>query len=187
MAIYAFAGHHLKDPGAVYGNRKENQYTMKIRNRVVEFLKEKGITAKVDRDSDTLSQTISRIKPGSGSVLVEFHLDSSGEPEEGKERATGTSAFYSDNANKNSKELAKEFVDTTSKILGIKNRGALSEKKSNRGRLAILHTAAGIAVLVEVGFINNDEDMKALDDPKKFDELCKAYADLLEKADKLAV
>lgn len=79
--------------------------------------------------------------------------------------------------------MATEISQVTSNLLGIRNRGVISERQSNRGRLAILHTQSGISVLHEVGFISNKNDMKALD--QNIEILCATVAKILKKYDDL--
>lgn len=79
--IYLSAGHNKRlagaDPGAVYGNIKEADLTVELRDLIIEKLT--GLNAKfiTDSDDETLQAYIARIKPGSGSVLCELHFNSS--------------------------------------------------------------------------------------------------------------
>lgn len=177
MAIYVSAGHHLKDPGAIANGLQENQLTIRVRDRVIYFLKELGAKVFQDVDKETLNEYLARIKPGSGSVVCEFHFDAA------SPAATGTTVFYADNASDLSKNMAFDLAEDGAEKMGIKNRGAKSEKDSHRGKLGLLHTKAGIAALVEVGFITNSGDIDAFE--KNFDELCKAYAHTLYFYDQL--
>lgn len=181
LVTFPLAGHHNRDSGAVYNGRQENKETQKIRDCIVSHLKKMGVKVITDRDDRTLAQVIGDIKPGSASVLYEAHLDASTNPQ-----ATGTTCVVSTEsfaAKDNSYKMATEICETTSKLLGIRNRGVISEKQSHRGRLAILHTKSGISVLHELGFISNKNDMKALDE--NLDKVCEAIAKILKKYDDL--
>jgi N-acetylmuramoyl-L-alanine amidase len=170
MACYVSAGHHLKDPGAVANGLQENTLTIKVRDRVVEILKSKGITVFVDKDTETLAEYLGRIKPGDASVVIEFHFDAA------SPTATGTSSFYADGANQLSKDFARDIALTGSKTLNIANRGAHSESDSHRGRLGLVHKP-GACCLVEVGFITNTEDNRKFNE--NFEQLCQNYATVI--------
>ena len=79
--IYNSAGHHNLDSGAtaMYKGKliKENENTIIIRNKVSARLKERGYSFIVDKDTETLSAYLNRIKPGNGSVGCEHHLNAS--------------------------------------------------------------------------------------------------------------
>lgn len=170
--MFISAGHHKKDPGAVANGLKEADLTIRVRDRVVEFI-EHIMPGQVitDKDDETLAQYLQRIKPGNGSVVVEFHFDAASNSD-----ASGTSAFYADDASENSKSFARAMADVGATIMGIKNRGAHSETESHRGRLGLVHEA-GINCLVEVAFITNPKDIEKFE--QNFDTLCHAYANII--------
>src|SRR5690606_22801135 len=108
------AGHHIKDSGAVAIHKiherqitfLENKLTMEVRNGVVaSYNKLYGnLTVITDKDEETLSQYLNRIKTGNGSVVCEFHFDSSA-----NSQATGTTAIIGNDATKNDKDFATEL------------------------------------------------------------------------------
>lgn len=183
MAIYISAGHHKKDPGAIANGLREADLTVKVRNRVVQIIQgyngaeivadNKPWRVIVDDDKETLAEYLERIKPGNASVVVEFHFDAAANPD-----ATGTSTFYADDANLDSRKFAVDMAQAGSSIMGIRNRGAQNEKDSHRGRLALVHEP-GINCLVEVCFITNQYDIQRFND--HFEELCREYAKIIMK------
>lgn len=166
------------DPGAPGVNgRFEANETVKVRNRVVEILKAQGHTNIIqDADGESLSQYLTRIKPGSGSMVVEFHFNA------GVSEATGTETLIEIDGDKLDKAAAKEFSDSTARILGIKNRGVKTEADTRHKRLALMKEE-GIICLVEICFISNASDMAAFD--KHFEELCQEYATIIQKYEEL--
>lgn len=181
QVTFPLAGHHLKDPGASYNGRSENKETIRLRNTINANLAKVGIKFISDNDNQTLAQVIKTIKPGPASVLYEAHLDASVNAS-----ASGTTCVVSEESFKNkdlSYQMAVEICEITSKLLGIRNRGVISEKSSNRGRLGILHTKSGVSVLHEWCFISNPSDMKALD--ANYIKACEAIALILKKYDDL--
>lgn len=181
QVTFPLAGHHNRDSGAVYNGRFENKETQKIRDCVIKHLDKLGVKYIKDRDDRTLSQVIGDIRPGNASVLYECHLDASTNP-----NATGTTCVVSAKsfaAKDNSYKMASEICEVTSKLLKIRNRGVISERQSHRGKLAILHTKSGISVLHEMGFISNENDMKAIDE--NLEKVSEAIAKILKKYDDL--
>lgn len=155
MTAFLSAGHHLKDSGAVAHGKQENLEMIKFRDIVVNYCKSFGVTVIVDDDKETLSEYLLRIKTGSGSVVLEFHLDSAANA-----TATGSTGVVGDDADRLDMAFAKELVDTTSLILGIKNRGVIKEAQTHRKKLGLMREQ-GIVALLEVCFISNPNDMAA--------------------------
>ena len=74
------------------------------------------------------------------------------------------------------------MVDSTSKILKIKNRGVITESQSNRGSLGLMREHGTVALL-ELFFISNKNDRKSFFDNKE--KLADAYVDIIYKYEKL--
>jgi N-acetylmuramoyl-L-alanine amidase len=178
MACYISAGHHKKDPGAVANGLKEADLTVRVRDRVLSYIRAKEYKVVTDDDDETLAEYLKRIKPGEASVVVEFHFDAATNPD-----ATGTSAFYADGGSinhLNSVRFAEDLTAGGAGVMGIRNRGAHSEKESHRGKLALVHEE-GINCLVEVCFITNPYDIQKFNE--NFDELCMEYANIIMRYD----
>lgn len=178
QVVFPSAGHYDKDPGAVYNGIKEADKTKEFRNLVSKYLALRNHDHIVDKDSETNAQYQSRIKPGSGSVLLDNHFNASANP-----NATGTEMIVANNASKDSISMATELADGTAKILGITNRGVKTENQTARGKIGILNLGAGIAVLAELCFLSNPSDMAMYELRKE--ALACFYADTLIKYDNL--
>lgn len=176
MAAFVSAGHHLRDSGALGSGTQENLETIKFRDLVVPILKARGLKVITDDDKDTLAVYLNKIQTGDGSVVVEFHFDAA----DGK--ATGSTAIVGIDADQNDKAFAKELVDTTASILGIKNRGVISEADSHRGRLGLMRKKGTVALL-ELCFIDNQSDMEKYNQNKI--KLGNEIAAIIDKYDKL--
>lgn len=177
MAVFASAGHHLKDPGAIGVNgRKEADEAIKFRNAFVKYLEPTGVKIITDNDNETLSQYLTRIVTGNGSVVIEFHFDAF------DGIASGTTALVGNDADRLDKLFAKECVDTVSRVLNIPNRGVRTESQSHRGRLGLMREQ-GIVCLIELGFIDNKNDMDSFD--KNFFTLASELSKIAEKFEKL--
>jgi N-acetylmuramoyl-L-alanine amidase len=181
MTAFISAGHNPKgikvDPGAVTNGLHEANLTVEFRNLVVSELLKRSVTVITDKDDERLGEYLTRIKTGSGSVVLEFHFDAAESP-----KATGATSLYGSDADRLDIAFAKELVEITSKTLGIKNRGALSEKDSHRGSLGLMREQ-GIVSLLEVCFISNPDDIKAYNNYKK--ELAVKVADIVKRYEDL--
>jgi N-acetylmuramoyl-L-alanine amidase len=152
--IYLFAGHNKRDPGTTgVDGITEAELAIELRDMIAAELADMGANFILDNDNETLTQLITRIKPGIASVLCDLHFNSAAQ------LATGTECLVADNAHQRSHSLALELQQTIISATGFFNRGVKTEKNSHRGRLGILHTAAGMAVLAEICFINNPKDL----------------------------
>lgn len=181
MAVFISAGHNPKgikvDPGAVGNGYHEADLTVEFRNLVVSELAKRKIIAITDKDDERLGDYLTRIKTGNGSVVLEFHFDAAVST-----TATGTTSIYGTDADRLDKAFAKEIVDATSTILGIKNRGAKSEADSHRGRLGLMREQ-GIVSLLEICFISNISDLNKYNANKNV--LAVKIAEIVERYEKM--
>lgn len=177
MACFISAGHHLKDAGAVGVNgQKESVLAMEFRDLVVPILKQRGVKVITDNDGETLAQYLERIQTGTGSVVCEYHFDAF------NKKASGCTALVSNNASQNSIDYATELAHVTANILGIPNRGVKKESDSARGKLALMRES-GIVCLMELCFIDNEDDMRKYHANKV--ALASAHAAIHDKYDAL--
>ena len=178
--IFLSAGHNLQgpnpDPGACSGTWVEAELTKELRDLVEEELQVLLASITTDKDSETLAQYIRRIKPGTGSVVCEFHFNCS------DHLATGVEVLVKDAASVIERKLANDICDIV-KATGLLKRGVKTEAQSHRGHLGILHTRAGMSVLLEICFINNPRDMDLYQKNKGI--LAMQIAAVLYKYDKL--
>lgn len=167
--IFISAGHHFNpqgaDPGAMATHDgklyKEAELTRELRDLVTTELTRLGAPFITDRDYETLQQYIARIKPGSGSVLCELHFNAAPAA-----TATGVEVIVKKEPELEERGLGIELCSAIVSEMRIFNRGVKTEDKSHRGRLAILHTAAGISILPEICFITNPRDMMSYETAK---------------------
>jgi len=180
--IFLSAGHHSRrlagaDPGAVNSHGiKEGDVTIEFRDLVSGYLRQMNVPHKLDSDQETLQQYTNRVQTGTGSVVCEYHLNAA------SPAATGTETLVEVDADRLDLACAKELSAATSLILGIKNRGTLSEAQTRHKRLALMKEY-GIVVLHEICFITNDNDMRAYQAKKH--ELAKAHAQILVKYEQI--
>lgn len=155
--VFISAGHNFKgikvDPGAVGNGFREADLAVEFRDLVINECLKLGLKVIQDKDDERLGDYLKRIKTGNGSVVVEFHFDAST-----SSSATGTTSLIESEADRLDKAFAKELVELTSKTLGIKNRGVITEKESHRGSLGLMREE-GIICLLELAFISNKQDI----------------------------
>lgn len=184
--IFKSAGHSMVkgknyDPGAVgkIAGKKitEAEMTQEFENLVLAEITKKGFKYITDKPEESLGEYLRRIQTGSGSVVLESHFDAAV-----SSSATGTTVIVGSDADRLDKAFGKELVDTTASILGIKNRGVISEGQSARGRLGLMRKE-GIVALLEIGFISNPKDVEAYHKNKY--KLAAAIADILIKYEKM--
>lgn len=166
------AGHGGKDPGAVKGKRYEKDDTLRFAKRLGKVLKANGVEVTYTRTDDTYDSPSEKAKKGNNAkadFFVSIHRNASVNAS-----AHGTEVLvYSQNGIKN--EIAKNICEGFKKI-GFTDRGVKAQPT-----LAVLRGTSMQAILVEAGFITNNDDNKQFDD--KFysavnivaREICKAY------------
>lgn len=185
--IFKSAGHSAVkgknyDPGAVGKTTgtiqvTEAELTQDFENLVLAELTKKGFKYITDEPDESLAEYLRRIQTGSGSVVLESHFDAAA-----SSSATGTTAIIGNDADRLDKAFAKELVDATSSILGIRNRGIITEVQSARGRLGLMREQ-GIVALLELAFISNPKDIEAYHKNKH--KLATKIADIVIKYEKM--
>lgn len=92
-------------------------------------------------------------------VVLSLHMNSAD-----TERATGTEVLYSHNAGDERARIARAISAAVASTLGTVNRGALSDRDSARGSIAILNRTECPAYLIELGFVSNPDDVRKVRD-----------------------
>lgn len=170
MADYGIAldaGHGGSDPGAVYKGRQEKDDTLDLTLAVGDILKKNGIDVYYTRTTDEYETPFKKATDANNSgadLFVSIHRNSSENPNQYSGVET---LVYSDTGLK--AEVARN-INNQLEDAGFKNLG-VDERKN----LVVLKRTKMPAVLVEVGFINNDKDNYLFDE--EFDSIAQAIAD----------
>lgn len=170
MADYRIAldaGHGGSDPGAVYKGRQEKDDTLDLTLAVGNILKKNGIDVYYTRTTDEYETPFKKATDANNSgadLFVSIHRNSSENPNQYSGVET---LVYSDTGLK--AEVARN-INNQLEDAGFKNLG-VDERKN----LVVLKRTKMPAVLVEVGFINNDKDNYLFDE--EFDSIAQAIAD----------
>ncbi|KMQ10580.1 N-acetylmuramoyl-L-alanine amidase [Bacillus cereus] len=150
MARYSLhGGHNSIVQGANFGNRREHVLDRQVKDAVAAKLRALGHTVYDDTDEvgTTQSQNLNNIirKSNSNAVdlVISFHLNAS------NGNGQGVEVLYYDQ-----KDLAAKISAQLAKDIGWGDRGA-----KQRTDLAVLNGTKAPAILIELGFIDNESDM----------------------------
>lgn len=171
--IFLTAGHHNRDSGAVGNGLIEAKETIRVRNRVTELLRAKGVEVWNDNDDWSLQTVINEIAKRSkpSDIIFDIHFNAGGAT------ATGFECFVPDDAVKSELLLATDLCKVA-EILSIRNRGVKRERDSQHKRLGMMRPS-GINVLIEFGFITNDSDMRLY--KEHFESACVFFCETIFK------
>ena len=155
------AGHGGNDPGACNGTNYEKIYNLKIAMKLKDLLEDSGITVYCSRTSDTYLDRDDRVafinEHDDADLFVSVHNNSSN-----NKNYNGTMVLYYDNdLQRNygitSKEFAKIASSNLVDALNTKSWGIVC-----RDDLWVLTKSPLPAILCEVSFVSNDEELERL-------------------------
>lgn len=158
------SGHGGKDSGAVGvldgKTILEKDLTLQIAFKVREILESNGYTVDMTRDTDKyleLTEPPAQANEENAAVFVSIHINSA----ENVPEASGTEVYYSvenngDSYGTTSAVLAKNILNRMLYNMESKNRGV---KTANH---AVTRRCNMPAVLVEVGFISNEDELRKM-------------------------
>ncbi|MDR1409518.1 MAG: N-acetylmuramoyl-L-alanine amidase [Oscillospiraceae bacterium] len=159
VKLAVFAGHGGADPGAVCGKMKEKDLTLKVSNALAVRLRALGYTIIQNRTTDCdsgISEKCALANNAGVSAVCEVHINAGG--------GTGAEVWYADGSTR-SKAFAEKLLAPIV-ALGFKDRGIKNDKTSRFGSFGILRGTKAPAVLVEICFIDNANDMARFDAEK---------------------
>lgn len=157
------AGHGGSDPGAmgVLGGKtiKEKDLTLSITYKVKAILESNGYKTSMTRTGDTLPSLAERPQQANDedcALFVSIHINSAT-----AEEAVGTEVYYSDENNGDdygitSHEFAENVLEGMLKYMKSKDRGV------RMANWAVTRRANMPAVLLEVGFISNEDELSLM-------------------------
>lgn len=154
MTTYSLhGGHNRIVQGANCGNRKEHVMDREVKDAVASKLRALGHTVYDDTDETgstqarNLSNIVAKCNSRTVDLVISFHLNAY------NGSANGVEVCYYDQ-----QDVAAKVSAQLSKDIGWKDRGA----KERKELYVLAHTKAP-AILIEMGFIDNDEDMAKWD------------------------
>lgn len=145
--VFIDAGHGGNDNGSAYNNRIEDNLNLQIANKVESKLKKRGIDVITSRKSDEYVSLIERTNKSNLAdidMFVFIHQNSAEDT-----TTEGIETFYYNEANEKFAEIVQsKLLDNT----GAVNRGV------KKGNLQVLRDNEALSVLVECGFISNEDE-----------------------------
>ena len=161
------AGHGGSNPGAVYEGRREKDDALALTLAVGQILEQNGVEVYYTRTADVYESPYQKAQEGNAvgaDYFVSIHRNSSPYPNQYTGIETLVYNRYSEAA-----ELAYN-INSQLEQVGFVNQGV-----NERPNLVVLNSTEMPAVLLEVGFINTDEDNEIFDE--EFQEIAQAIAD----------
>lgn len=155
------AGHGGNDPGACNGTEYEKIYNLKIALKLRDLLEDSGITVYCSRTTDTYLDREDRVdfinEHDDADLFVSIHNNSSN-----NKNYNGTMVLYYDNDLQRdygitSKQFAKITSTNLVEALNTKSWGIVC-----RDDLWVLTKSPLPAILCEVSFVSNDEELERL-------------------------
>lgn len=165
-------GHGGFDPGAVFGNRREKDDTLRLALAVGRELEDEGYNVIYTRKDDRYDSPYDKAQIANnagGDLFLSFHRNFAERPD----LYQGVQALVY-GQNPTALRVAKDVNEELERI-GFENIG-IEERKE----LVVLRRTNMPAVLLEVGFINSSVDNKIYDE--KFSEMVDAIADGIKSA-----
>lgn len=168
MTVVALdAGHGGENPGASYHGRRESEDAFLLTMLVGEILEQRGIEVYYTRTSDVYESPYQKAMEANevgADYFVSLHRNSSPYPNQYAGVESLVYSLYGEAA-----QLAYQITEELSEV-GFTNLGV-----HERPNLVVLRKTEMPAVLVEVGFINTDEDNVLFDE--QLYEIAEAVAD----------
>ena len=167
-------GHGDWDPGANVGNVLEKDISLTTSKAIEQALDEANIKAVLTRETDIslsdnkiddLKKRAAKSAENNANYFVSIHVNSFDESDE-------VSGFEIYKKNDESYSLAQNIGKNIEILNYSKNRGILDGGKS----LQVLRDNMVPSVLIELGYLNNDNDYSYLSNDEKLQEMGKAIA-----------
>lgn len=168
------AGHGGKDSGAYNSNLKlrESDINLRVVLKLADLLKKNGYEVILTRDRDidvTLGMRCSIANQKKADLFISIHCNSAT-----NKAARGTETYYyatSKNGNALARLVQQELIEATK----FQNRGI-----KTAGYYVLKYTKMP-AILIELGFISNDEEAKILASPQYQDKAIQAIFEAIQK------
>lgn len=169
------AGHTVMDPGAIYGDLREADLTRKIAPMVLNALSKADIEMQAVPLDLALPDRIQWINSTGysaelGDILVEIHVNDA----DGSKR--GIEIWYEGAGNNESEKIGAVIADSVISEQGFTSQGVRSEQDHDLGSLRFLNATLPHASIVEVLFIDNQEDILILKDDNRLQAIAQSIA-----------
>lgn len=167
MIVVIDAGHGGADPGASYGGRQEKNDNLRLALAVGRILADNGVDVRYTRTDDTYSTPLEKAtmaNDAEADFFVSLHRNAMPVP------GTGSGIEVLVFEDKGVPGMLARNIGESLNQTGFANLGTVE-----RPGLVILRRTKVPTVMVEVGFIDNEEDNNLFD--QNFDAIAQAIAD----------
>lgn len=158
--IVVDAGHGGEDPGAISGNLREKDYTLKAANYMYNRFKELGVPVVITRDSDkTLTRqerlnTMRSLGTDPNVIILSNHINAGG--------GEGAEIVYPLRTSSTLPRMILESIGEEGQIMRKYYQRRLPENPSKDYYYIMRETPNTTALLIEYGFIDNVNDQRKL-------------------------
>ena len=158
--IVVDAGHGGSDPGAISGNLKEKDYTLKAANYMYNRFKELGVPVIITRDNDTTLTRQERLNKmrslgtDSNVIILSNHINAGG--------GEGAEVIYPLRSNSILPTMILQSIGEEGQIMRKVYQRRLPENPSLDYYYIMRETPSTTALLIEYGFIDNKNDQVKL-------------------------
>ena len=169
------AGHGGHDVGAEYNGRYEKDDNLAVALFVADKLRERGIDVELTRDDDTFISLEKRCKIANrkkAQLFVSLHRNSA-------DNAKGVEIWVSSNKPQKDTQLAENIMNGLDEAGITQNRGVKYGYAQGNGNYYVNSHTFMPSCLVELGFMNSEEDNAMFD--QNLDAYAQAIADAIEK------
>lgn len=168
--VFLGVGHGGNDSGAVANGFKEKDMTLKIANACKAYLEANGISVKMSRyrdENDPVSEEASECNAYNPDLAVDIHINAGG--------GDGFEIYHTVKGG-TGKTLAQN-IEAQVKTIGQNSRGVKTRKNSSgNDYYAFIRKTKCPAVIAELGFIDNLNDLKDFDEDHELKAFGEAYA-----------
>ncbi len=165
------AGHGGKDEGTSKDKAKEKDINLAVVLKMDELLREKGVETFLTRDDDSFVKLLDRAviaNDQGASLFVSIHCNSFAEDK----RVKGLECYYHPESD-SGKELAETLCEK------LKEGGEIETRSAKAEDYSVLRNTECQAILVEIGYLTNDEERALLLDEEYQEKLAKELVEAL--------
>lgn len=168
--VFLGAGHGGKDPGAVANNMEEADINLTMALACRDELVRHGVEVKMSRisdEDDPLTEEIAECNTYSPDLAIDIHTNAGG--------GDGFEVYhtiYGGTGKTLAENIEAEVIKAGQNSRGVKTR----ENSSGKDYYGFIRQTSCPAVICEIGFIDNKNDLKDFDEKAEQIKLGKAYA-----------
>lgn len=168
--VFLGIGHGGNDPGVTANGYKEKDMALTIGIACKDYLEVNGVSVKMSRyrdEEDTVIQEIRECNAYAPNLAVDIHINAGG--------GDGFEIFYTLKGGKG-KALAQN-IEAEVIALGQNSRGIKTKENANgKDYYAFIRDTICPAVICELGFMDNRNDLNAFDEKHEQKKFGEAYA-----------